>query len=89
MGNGYLAWSRTTAGLVASRDDAERLGEAGSAAGLSAPRLAEFFGFAELSGRETFFTDIHALLPGEMRIVQRGEVRHRSLLRPRFDLRIE
>jgi asparagine synthase (glutamine-hydrolysing) len=89
MGNRYLSYCEKAGKLAASRDEVGLIQRNSSRLQLCALRLAEFFGFEELSGSSTFFRDIHGLLPGEMLIAQAGEIRRRWLARPRLDLRIE
>ncbi len=89
MGNRYLAYSLIGGQLVSSQDDATLLAEAGASDRLSALRLAEFFSHEELSGPATFFEEVKALLPGEMLILQKRQVRRRWLTRPDLGARVE
>lgn len=51
-------------------------------------RLAEYFGYGELSGSRTFFPGVSELLPGEVLIVERGRERRRRLNGPDLARRI-
>ena len=89
LGTGYLAYSLSAGELAVSDDDATVLAAVRGLGGYNSKRLAEFFTFAELSGPETFFEPVSALLPGEMLIVENGRVQRRWLRQPRLDYRIE
>jgi asparagine synthase (glutamine-hydrolysing) len=89
MGNQYLSYALSAGRLHASRDDHALPVASGAGDRPNPIRLAEFYAFEELSGAQTFLDSATALLPGQMLICQAGKVRHRWLLRPRLDLRIE
>ncbi len=89
MGNGYLSYGWSEGQLVAGPDDSAVVASMGQPSPISEKRLAEFFTLAEVSGPDTFFKNVKALLPGEMLIFQARTVRRRWLRRPRLDLRIE
>lgn len=80
LGNRYLSYSLDTNRLLVASDDSALLAFPGVRPDLDPLRLTEFYGSAELSGNETFHLDVRALLPGEMLVADRVEVRRR-----RFD----
>ncbi|MEO8198817.1 MAG: asparagine synthase-related protein, partial [Thermoanaerobaculia bacterium] len=89
MGSQTLSYAIVGKRLFAHQDDAALLAEIGATGELSGLRLAEFFAFEELSGRATFFERLSALLPGEMLLLERGQMRRRWITRPNLGFRIE
>lgn len=89
MGSQTLSYSVVGERLFAHQDDAALLVEIGATSELSELRMAEFFAFEELSSRATFFERISGLLPGEMLVLDRGQLRRRWITRPNLDFRIE
>lgn len=65
------------------------LAQPGVSSDLDEVRLAEYYGYGESSGPETFFRDVRHLLPGELLVVERSRAHRRWLPRPRLDLRLE
>lgn len=65
------------------------LAQPGVSSDLDEVRLAEYYGYGEVSGPQSFFRDVHHLLPGELLVVSRSHVHRRWLPRPRLDLRLE
>lgn len=89
MGAEYAAYRVDAAGMATARDDADLAQPGATGPELEPLRLAEFFGYQEISGPSTLFRGVRALLPGEMVIFERGAVRRRSLARPDPGRRLE
>ncbi|MBP1642619.1 MAG: asparagine synthase (glutamine-hydrolyzing) [Acidobacteria bacterium] len=89
LGHASLAYLLDGARFAVASQEAALVELPGVSRALDATRLAEFFANEELSGARTFFRGLHALLPGEMLIVEGERVRRRELPRPSLEARLE
>ena len=77
LGNRYASYSLDSETFRVDSEDAALLRWSGVAGDLDPLRLTEFYAVEELSGDETLFQSVRALLPGELIVVERSQVRKR------------
>ncbi|HSM12525.1 MAG TPA: asparagine synthase C-terminal domain-containing protein, partial [Thermoanaerobaculia bacterium] len=89
LGHQGLAYALDRERLLVASDPADLVAARGVDGSLDEQRLAEFFASEELSGSRTFFRGVHAVLPGEVLVVEGDRESRRWLRRPALRLALE